>query len=367
MIEDIELELFFSPAQDNSGSPNINSEIKEKIRTSDIVVADLTNISKLDEFLISNPNVMYEIGLADTLIGEERIILLCEKSVNITKLAFDINHQRISQFNINNNNFYIQLCEWIKSSLIESEKQNFLKRYFINNIISDIEILFNYFLDFAYSKRYKELNEKNMSFDEKVIRNNFMGGEYSEIKLLANMTWFVNNFEDKLYKLNGYVERGLFIKLVNLVQYLKEYNFLFNNINPFEKKENKKNICNILSHNSFKLNDADKYEKAMNSIYFRSDIVIINRKFDGNIYILTNDMINGILRKDRIFSKKLDPRFKIGEEMTFYDDDLYVVKNINVDNHVNLISKILNLIVDICANLNIEFNVLDTIVYLRRS
>lgn len=121
--ENIELELLFSPTQKSTGSPNINTSIKENIRHADLVVADLSSIAELDTLHISNPNVMYEIGMTDILLGEERLILLCDKNTDIEKLAFDINHQRISKFDIQDEKFYNQLSKWIYSGLINAEKK----------------------------------------------------------------------------------------------------------------------------------------------------------------------------------------------------------------------------------------------------
>lgn len=55
--ENIELELLFSPTQKSTGSPNINTSIKENIRNADLVVADLSRIVELNTLHISNPNV----------------------------------------------------------------------------------------------------------------------------------------------------------------------------------------------------------------------------------------------------------------------------------------------------------------------
>ena len=38
---------------------------------------------------------MYELGIADALLGANRTIILADENTKIEKLAFDINHKRI--------------------------------------------------------------------------------------------------------------------------------------------------------------------------------------------------------------------------------------------------------------------------------
>lgn len=40
---------------------------------------------------------MYELGIADALLGANRTIILADENTKIEKLAFDINHKRISR------------------------------------------------------------------------------------------------------------------------------------------------------------------------------------------------------------------------------------------------------------------------------
>lgn len=89
----IEIEVIRYPAQDEAGSPDVVDMVWEQIANSDLFVGDLTGIAQVGDHIVSNPNVMYEVGIADALLGEKRVVLLCSKDTDISKLAFDINHK----------------------------------------------------------------------------------------------------------------------------------------------------------------------------------------------------------------------------------------------------------------------------------
>ena len=97
--KDINIEVIRFPAQDEAGSPDVVNMVWEQISNCDLFVGDLTSIADNDTHSISNPNVMYEVGIADAILGEKRVILVCSKETNIEKLAFDVNHKRISPLN----------------------------------------------------------------------------------------------------------------------------------------------------------------------------------------------------------------------------------------------------------------------------
>lgn len=88
-------------ATDNTpGSPDISATIIEKISTSQILISDVTIIP---ESLVPNPNVMFELGFAVAKIGWGRIISLMNTNNEHSPkdLPFDINKQRVSQYNSN--------------------------------------------------------------------------------------------------------------------------------------------------------------------------------------------------------------------------------------------------------------------------
>ena len=105
--------LIERPTQEDSGAPNINSVIWEQISDSDVFIADISNIIQNDQTIISNPNVMYELGIAEALLGAHRTILLCDENTPVDKVAFDINHNRISSIKTSNTNLFIVVLKLI--------------------------------------------------------------------------------------------------------------------------------------------------------------------------------------------------------------------------------------------------------------
>ncbi|UZA66851.1 hypothetical protein [Pseudomonas viridiflava] len=95
------LEILIDEAtRDTSGSPNIAKTILNKIRIADMVVSDITTINPGEKRPCPNPNVTYELGFAMALLGEERIVMLFNKSLGNfpADLPFDFIQNRISQY-----------------------------------------------------------------------------------------------------------------------------------------------------------------------------------------------------------------------------------------------------------------------------
>lgn len=101
--------------------------------------------------------------------------------------------------------------------------------------MSDLEIIINYFFDYAYSSGFANIENENLQLNENEIVNNFKNGTYGKLKVSANLTFFVDSFESKLYKLNNYGEVIVFNQLICLVQLIREYFFYLIKIILFMK------------------------------------------------------------------------------------------------------------------------------------
>jgi len=88
--------------RDVPGSPYIPFKLAEKIRKSDIFVADITTVALTPSSKsVPNPNVAYELGLAAAHLGWDRIILLFNEALAEFKdLPFDFDRHRISRYKI---------------------------------------------------------------------------------------------------------------------------------------------------------------------------------------------------------------------------------------------------------------------------
>ncbi len=90
--------------RDVSGSPNIPATIIEKIKASDIFVADISiiNSKSSDARPCPNPNVVYELGFATGELGWARMIMLLNTNYgDLSKdLPFDFDRHRVSPYKV---------------------------------------------------------------------------------------------------------------------------------------------------------------------------------------------------------------------------------------------------------------------------
>ena len=95
--------LYDEATKDRCGSPDIAHTIEEKIRNADIFVADVTIINAGIRFKTTpNPNVLFELGIAQATLGWDRIILIVNTAyAPISDLPFDIKSHRALNYNLN--------------------------------------------------------------------------------------------------------------------------------------------------------------------------------------------------------------------------------------------------------------------------
>lgn len=152
--KDIEIEVVRYPAQDEAGSPDVVDMVWEQIANSDLFVGDLTGITQVGDHIVSNPNVMYEVGIADAVLGEKRVILLCSTETDISKLAFDINHKRISPLNKNNTKAAEFLTEWIETAIVECDMHQVQRDFVFKDLYDDLYVVYNNLMRIIYSEDY---------------------------------------------------------------------------------------------------------------------------------------------------------------------------------------------------------------------
>jgi hypothetical protein len=82
------------------GSPSIVEAITSKIAKSDVFVCDISIINSFSNSRpMPNPNVLYELGYASSILGWERIIMIQNTAFgNIDKLPFDLRGRRVVQY-----------------------------------------------------------------------------------------------------------------------------------------------------------------------------------------------------------------------------------------------------------------------------
>lgn len=86
-----------------AGMPDISNEILKKIDQCAVFVADVTLVGTVDKTgsdkRLSNPSVMYELGYARKVLGENRLVPLANTALGpVEDLPFDIRHSRVNTY-----------------------------------------------------------------------------------------------------------------------------------------------------------------------------------------------------------------------------------------------------------------------------
>jgi hypothetical protein len=223
---------------------------------------------------ISNDNVMYELGIADALLGENRTILLCDENTKIEKLAFDINHKRISPINTNKESMSQELAEWIKIGLMEADKERYTRRYISEVFATDLIVVVNYFFRLAY------YSDANYSAGFKVptveyIKNELLNNRMGLYMMKADFTQIIKSLEEKMQKLWSFTEKRIIWQIINIVSSLKDYQMYCQSIRykHLEICEEKEAYC-LYDKNSFFLKEGNGVEEIRCSAFFNDNTII---------------------------------------------------------------------------------------------
>lgn len=277
----LDLDIIYAPTQDESGSPDIIEKIWSQISDSDVFIGDLSHIALLkNDSQVSNPNVMYEAGIAMALLGETRTILLVSKASNIDKLAFDINHKRISTFDIKNNNFYKDLSEWISCAMIDATNQRFYKQYLVKDILEEMNILYNNLLRIIYGTEVLEypFDFKNITVEE--ISKKLKGNVFDVFQVKTDYSEIISNVEKNINLLYPSGNRFLIYNSIRLIDSLRRYQTIneLTNYKQFECLGIDNNcIYNFMDYNSFHLESIKNYDELESGLYFRKDVMLLSK------------------------------------------------------------------------------------------
>lgn len=273
----IEIEVIRFPAQDEAGSPDVVDMVWEQIANCDLFVGDLTAVAQIGDQSISNPNVMYEVGIADALLGEKRVILVCSKETNIAKLAFDVNHKRISPLNIKNEKATETLCEWIESGIAECDIQQLQRDFVLRDLYDDLYIVYNNFMrmvftnDFAYSKG---VNVPSID----TIKSNLENTVLSELMISIDYGCVIDRLQDEIRALYETNSRRYISEIIRIYKALDKFNWFIHSIQKsavFIENETK---CQVTLQNAkaFYLTDVVGVDELYGSILFEEKYVYIN-------------------------------------------------------------------------------------------
>lgn len=131
---------FDEATRDSSGSPDIAIELENKIRKADIFIADVSIINnEYEGRKTPNPNVLFELGIAQGVLGWERIILIINEEYGaITEVPFDILKHRAIRYNTAASSEK-DLSKIIKSAIEQIESSDPPKQIFKTRSIEEIK------------------------------------------------------------------------------------------------------------------------------------------------------------------------------------------------------------------------------------
>ena len=273
----IEIEVIRFPAQDEAGSPDVVDMVWEQIANSDIFVGDLTGITNVGDCAVSNPNVMYEVGIADSLLGEKRVILLCSKDTEISRLAFDINHKRISPLNKNNTQAKDFLCEWIDAAILECDIQQVQRDFVLKDLYDDLYVMYNNLMRIVYSKDYNySLGVVPPGIDN--VENNLQTAVLNELMLVIDYSCVIDRLKAEIRTLYDSKNRRYLGDIINIYRTLDKYNWF---VHAAQKsvllsENEEKYSATLQDTKAFYLTAVEGAEESYGSILFDEKYIYIN-------------------------------------------------------------------------------------------
>mgnify|MGYP004521730223 CR=1 FL=1 len=286
--KDIEIEVVRYPAQDEAGSPDVVDMVWEQIANSDLFVGDLTGITQVGDHTVSNPNVMYEVGIADAVLGEKRVILLCSKESDISKLAFDINHKRISPLNKNNTKATEFLTEWIEAAIVECDMHQLQRDFVFKDLYDDLYVVYNNLMRIIHSEDYTystgilppKIEDIECSLKDAVL---------NELMLSIDYGCILGRLKKEIQDLYDSNNRRYLTDIIRIYKALDKYNWFVHSIqkNVLLTENEDKYEALLQNAKAFYLTGIECAEEIYGSILFDQKYIYINGNLPfQNVFLL---------------------------------------------------------------------------------
>lgn len=275
--KNVDIEIVRYPAQDEAGSPDVVSMVWEQISNCDLFVGDVTSIYHHGNKEISNPNVMYEVGIADAILGEKRVILVCSKETDINLLAFDVNHKRISPLSMKNQKAIACLNEWIEAAIRECDIQNIQRDFVFKDTFDDLFVVYNnlmrmiFFDDNQYS-----IGTVPPSMD--IIQTRLAHSAWSELMISVDYQKIISRLKTLIQELYHSNDRRYISEIIEIYESLDKYNWFMQSVKKdvaFQKLDYLSDA--VLQYaKAFYLTSANGVDNIYGSILFDEKYVYIN-------------------------------------------------------------------------------------------
>lgn len=230
---------------------------------------------------------MYEAGIADSLLGEKRVILLCSKDTEINRLAFDINHKRISPLSKNNTQAKDFLCEWIDAAILECDIQQVQRDFVLKDLYDDLYVVYNNLMRIVYSEDYNySLGVVPPGIEN--IENNLQTATLNESMLTIDYSCVIDRLKTEIRALYDSNKRRYLGDIINIYKALDKYNWFVNSVKKsLLLSENEEKYSALLQNTkAFYLTAVEGAEEEYGSILFAKKYLYITGKNSmQNVYL----------------------------------------------------------------------------------
>lgn len=304
--EEIVIDLIFSPTQEESGSPDIKMSILEQIKTCDVFVGDLSFIDF--ENKISNANVLYESGIADAFLGEERVIMVCDENTIIEQIAFDINHKRVSKLNTKKNKS--ELKSWIVAALEEADRQRYVKTYATDQFAKELLIIINYFMRLSFIKQNLPKEITYPSIEN--VETNLSKSKIPIFFLDVDFGNMITSLEEKLMRLNQFSHKRIVWNVINIISKLREYKeFCYQaRFSFYQILDEEPSQYNLYDARNFYLKVIDSYSPSAKSILFLENVEIAVGDYET--FVIDKRMIK---KNEKLYKRSYYPLDASGKKL----------------------------------------------------
>jgi len=211
------------------GSPSISDTVFRKIDRSKFFICDISLIGETNRH--PNDNVLIELGYAIKVLGWDKIICLFDRRTgNVEELPFDINHNRITSFDSNNNGEVNRISSIIhlniNSSFVNGQLFNPIEDhvkkkidYIVINIVRNIVNILKFEQSVNYSTFLVELDNYSVEeLSEIITKTETLGFYYRfdyeeyQVKLetildkLLSCDYFINSWREAVINFINWID-----------------------------------------------------------------------------------------------------------------------------------------------------------------
>ena len=290
----VDIEIVRYPAQDEAGSPDVVDKLWEQIENCDLFIGDISAVHENGD---PNPNVVYEAGIADAVLGERRVILVCSLDTDIEKLPFDINHKRVSPLKAGDKNAAAKLNEWVEAGIVECDIQQNQQDLIFRDLYDDLYVVYNNHMRLIFSDDVS-YSEGIVPPSIETIKRKLSAGTVDELIISVNYSCVIERIRTQIQSLFNANRKRYLPEIIRIFNALDRYNWCLHAVDKdlaFQPIEH--DFKKSLSEDSkaFRINDAKNVSSYYGSVLFNSKYIYLTGRIPmENVFLremLTQDIL----------------------------------------------------------------------------